>query len=111
MLLAAFCGTNGRMEALKRSEVEAIALLARLELADSESERLRGELTAILEHIESLSNVDTTDVEPMTHAVPMKLRLRQDAAEPSLPVEVALDQAPDSADDSFRVPHIISSGT
>ena len=98
------------MDELKRSEVEAIALLARLKLGDDEVERLQSELTAILDHIESLGLVDTANVEPMTHAVPMELRLRADKAEPSLTVDAALDQAPDSAVDSFRVPHIIGSG-
>lgn len=99
------------MDALKRSVVEEIASLARLELSDDEVERLQSELTAILDHIKSLRQVDTTNVEPMTHAVPLELRLRPDVAEPSLPVEAALDQAPDPADDSFRVPHIIGSGS
>lgn len=99
------------MDALKPSEVEEIALLARLTLADDERERIGSELTAILDHMESLQKVDTDGVEPMTHAVPMELRLRNDEAGESLPVEVALDQAPDPAEDSFRVPHIISSGS
>lgn len=99
------------MDPLKRSEVEEIALLARLELSDDELERVQGELTAILEHIDVLAAVDTTDVEPMTHAVPMELRLRDDAVSESLPVEVALGSAPDAADDSFRVPHIIAPGS
>ena len=99
------------MDPLKSSDVEEIALLARLELADDEVDRLRGELTAILGHMESLKQVDTSGVDPMTHAVPMDLRLRPDEAAESLPVEVALDQAPDPADDSFRVPHIINSGS
>jgi len=92
---------------LTREEVEAIALLARLELAGDEVERMAGELGAILEHMEALAAVDTDGVDPMTHAVPMALRLRDDQVGESLPVEQALDQAPDAADGCFRVPHII----
>jgi len=96
------------MDALKPSDVEEIALLARLELTADETERLGTDLTAILDHMQSLQQVDTSGIEPMTHAVPMELRLRPDEPAESLPVEVALDQAPDAAEDSFRVPHIIS---
>ena len=97
------------MPALTREEVLEIALLARLHLDDDEVDRLQGELSSILEHMEALRAIET-DIEPMTHAVPMALRLRQDAVEPSLPVEEAVGQAPDRADDLFQVPHIIKSG-
>lgn len=96
------------MAALTREEVLEIALLARLHLDDDEVDRLQGELSSILEHMEALQAI-ATDIEPMTHAVPMALRLRQDAVEPSLPVEAAVGQAPDRADDLFQVPHIIKS--
>ena len=98
------------MAALTRDEVLEIALLARLHLEEDEIDRLQGELSAILEHMERLRALDTEGVEPMTHAVPMALRLRADAVEPSLPVEDAVRQAPDRADDLFQVPHIIKSG-
>lgn len=98
------------MPGLTREEVLEIALLARLHLDDDEVDRLQGELSSILEHMEALRAVET-DVEPMTHAVPMALRLRPDEVEPSLPVEEAVGQAPDRAGDLFQVPHIIKSGT
>lgn len=95
------------MAALTRDEVLEIALLARLHLEPDEVERLRAELSAILEHMERLRLLDTEGVEPMTHAVPMRLRLRPDVVEPSLSVELALDEAPDADGDLFRVPGII----
>jgi aspartyl-tRNA(Asn)/glutamyl-tRNA(Gln) amidotransferase subunit C len=95
------------MAALTRQDVLEIARLARLHLEPDEVERLRGELTAILAHMDELAEVDTTGVEPMTHAVPMRLRLRPDEAEPPLPVEDAVGQAPDRAGDLFQVPHIL----
>jgi aspartyl-tRNA(Asn)/glutamyl-tRNA(Gln) amidotransferase subunit C len=94
---------------MKREEVLEIARLARLHLEPDEVERLRGELSSILEHMEALRAV-ATEVAPMTHAVPMALRLRDDQVEPSLPVEEAVGQAPDRAGDLFQVPHIIKSG-
>ena len=97
------------MAALTREEVLEIALLARLHLDDDEVDRLQGELSSILEHMEALRAV-VTDVEPMTHAVPMTLRLRDDAVEPSLAVDQAVGQAPDREGDLFQVPHIIKSG-
>lgn len=96
------------MDTLTRKDVDAIALLARLELSDEEAERLCRELTAILEHMDRLAAVDTDGVEPMTHAVPMMLRLRADEIEPSLPVEQALAGAPDREDAGFRVPAILT---
>jgi aspartyl-tRNA(Asn)/glutamyl-tRNA(Gln) amidotransferase subunit C len=98
--------------ALTRDEVAEIAQLARLAMNESELEALRGELAAILDHVAALREVDTTGVEPMTHAVPTTLRLRPDAVEPSLPVEVALGDAPaTSADGCFEVPAIIKAAT
>jgi len=96
------------MAALTREEVLDIALLARLHLEEDEVERLRVELSSILEHMEALRAIQT-DVEPMTHAVPMALRLRADEVEPSLPAEEAVRQAPDREGDLFQVPHIIKS--
>ncbi|HLU65870.1 MAG TPA: Asp-tRNA(Asn)/Glu-tRNA(Gln) amidotransferase subunit GatC [Kofleriaceae bacterium] len=99
------------MAALTRKDVLEIAHLARLHLEPDEADRLSGELSSILEHMEQLGAIDTEGVEPMTHAVPMRLRLRPDEVEPSLPVEEAVGAAPDRAGDLFQVPHIIRSGT
>ena len=97
------------MAALTRKEVEEIALLARLHLDPSELERMQSELGAILEHFTALAQVDTTDVQPMTHAVPQDLRLRADEPAPSLPVSEALRGAPAKQDNVFVVPAIIGS--
>ncbi len=95
------------MPTLSRAEVEQIALLARLRLDDDEAERMGVELGAILVHMDALAEVDTTGVEPMTHAVPMALRLRPDEVAASLPQALALRGAAETADGSFVVPHII----
>jgi aspartyl-tRNA(Asn)/glutamyl-tRNA(Gln) amidotransferase subunit C len=94
------------MPILPRKEVEEIALLARLHLESEEIEKMRVELGAILDHFTALAAVDT-DVAPMTHAVPLDLRLRADAPEPSLPVEDALRGAPAKDAQFFVVPAII----
>jgi aspartyl-tRNA(Asn)/glutamyl-tRNA(Gln) amidotransferase subunit C len=95
------------MPTLERKEVEEIALLARLHLETSELDQMQGELGAILEHFAALANVDTTDVQPMTHAVPLELRLRPDEVQPSLPTSEALRAAPAKKGDVFVVPAII----
>jgi len=95
------------MAALTRDDVEQIAKLARLELSDGEAERMRGELESILAFFDKLSALDTDGVEPMTHAVPLELRRRADAVEPSLPIDVATGQAADNDEGGFRVPKIV----
>ncbi len=95
------------MPSLSRKEVEEIALLARVHLEPVELEAMEAELGAILEHFGALAAVDTTDVPPMTHAVPMDLRLRDDVTAPSLPVDEALRAAPVKQDGVFVVPSII----
>ncbi len=96
------------MPALTRTEVEEIALLARLHLEEAELETMQSELGAILEHFGALASVDTTGIEPMTHAVPMDLRLRVDESSPSLPASEAVRAAPVKQNDMFIVPAIIS---
>ena len=95
------------MPILPRKEVEDIALLARLHLESEEIERMRIELGAILDHFTALAAIDTADVAPMTHAVPLDLRLRVDAVEPSLPQAEALRGAPTKDAEFFVVPAII----
>ena len=95
------------MPSINQQEVAEIALLARLALDDPELERLAGELSSILGYIDKLRALDTTGVEPMTHAVPMDCPLREDVAGPSLPAEDALADAPATDDGFFEVPRII----
>ena len=95
------------MATLTRNEVEEIALLARLHLEADEVERMQQELGAILEHFAVIAAIDTTDVPPMTHAVPMDMPLRADEVQPSLPVEEALRGAPKKDGDLIVVPAII----
>ena len=95
------------MPSLSRKEVEEIALLARLHLEPAELERMRGELGAILDHFGALASAETEGVVPMTHAVPLELRLRVDEPQPSLSPEEALGGAPARDGDLFVVPAVI----
>ena len=98
---------GGSGKNLTPKEVLEIARLARLHLEPDELAAMETELGAILENFGVLAAVDTTDIPPMTHAVPMDLRLRTDEPAPSLPVEQALRGAPARAGDLFVVPSII----
>ncbi len=89
---------------IDRETVLHVAKLARLELTDDEVATMSGELSKILDHIETISALDLDGVAPTTHVVDVGSALRADEVRPSLAREVALAQAPDVADDGFRVP-------
>ena len=95
------------MVRLTRDEVLELAHLARLALTDEEIERFRTELAQILTHMDALTEVPTVGIAPLTHAIPMDLRLRPDEPAKSLDVDVVMAAAPDKVDGSFRVPNII----
>lgn len=89
---------------IERAQVLHVARLARLRLSDEEVERMAGELSAILDHVERISELDLDGVEPTTHVVRLENVLRADEPRPSLPREKALEPAPDPDDGAFRVP-------
>jgi aspartyl-tRNA(Asn)/glutamyl-tRNA(Gln) amidotransferase subunit C len=92
---------------ISREDVEHVARLARLALTPEELERMREQLSAILAHIDALKAVDTTGVEPTSHAVPQFNVMRDDEPRPCFPRDVMLENAPDRAGEFFRVPRII----
>jgi len=89
---------------IDREQVLHVARLARLELTDDEVERMSGELSAVLDHIEKIGELDLDGVAPTTHVIEVENALRPDVPEPSLPREVALAEAPAVADGGFLVP-------
>lgn len=90
---------------IDREQVLHVARLARLRLTDEEIERMTGELSSILDHIEKIGELDDLDgVAPTSHVVALENALRPDEPRPSLPREAALAAAPDPADGGFRVP-------
>ena len=88
-------------------DVDHVARLARLDLAAAEKERMRSELDGILGYIDKLRALDTRDVPPTSHAVPVTNVMRDDVERPSLPAEDMLANAPDRYREMFRVPKII----
>ena len=89
---------------IDREQVLHVARLARLQLTDDEVTKIAGELSNILEHIEKIGELDLEGVPPTSHSIEVANALRPDVPVPCLPREVALAQAPDVADDGFRVP-------
>lgn len=89
---------------IDREQVLHVARLARLELSEDELERMAGELSGILEHVDRVSQLDLSEVEPTSHVVALENVLRADEPEASLPRERALENAPDAADGAFRAP-------
>ena len=89
---------------IDRDQVLHVARLARLELSGDEVERFGGELSKVLDHIETISELDLEGVPPTSHVVAVENALRADEPRPSLPVEAALASAPDPALGGFRVP-------
>jgi aspartyl-tRNA(Asn)/glutamyl-tRNA(Gln) amidotransferase subunit C len=89
---------------IEREEVLHVARLARLALSEDEIEPMARELSAVLDHVATIGELDLENVAPTTHVVEVTGRLRSDVPRPSLPRDVALDQAPDAGDDGFLVP-------
>ena len=89
---------------IDRDQVLHVARLARLRLDDAEVERMAGELSGILDHIEKIGELELDDVEPTSHVTQVENVLREDEPRPSLPRERALEQAPDPVAGGFGVP-------
>ncbi len=93
--------------AISIEDVRYIASLAKLEFAPEEEEILAKEMSAILGYMETLNELDTAGVEPMTHVLNLQGVMRDDAVDPTIGVEEALLNAPDTGGDYFRVPKVI----
>jgi aspartyl-tRNA(Asn)/glutamyl-tRNA(Gln) amidotransferase subunit C len=96
---------------ITEADIEKIAQLAHLEITDEERRAFTPQIAEIVSYVEQLSEVDTSSIEPSiggltpegerTHAT------REDAVQPSLGQQLALDQAPDPAHGHFRVPKVL----
>jgi aspartyl-tRNA(Asn)/glutamyl-tRNA(Gln) amidotransferase subunit C len=89
---------------IDRDEVLHVARLARLRLSDQEVELMAGELSAVLDHIAKIGELDLDGVSPTSHVIEVADGLRADVPRASLPREVALAQAPAISEDGFLVP-------
>ena len=95
-------------ERISRHDVAHVARLARLSLTDAELVRFTEQLGAILDHAADVAALDTTDVAPTAHPLPLRNVLRDDVVVASLDREEVLAQAPAVEDGLIRVPRIIT---
>jgi aspartyl-tRNA(Asn)/glutamyl-tRNA(Gln) amidotransferase subunit C len=95
------------MEKITIKQVEHVANLARLRFDEEEKKKLAEHLGEILEYINQLNKLNTDDVEPTSHAIPVKNVVREDVIKRSFTQEEALANAPSPVDGLFEVPKII----
>jgi aspartyl-tRNA(Asn)/glutamyl-tRNA(Gln) amidotransferase subunit C len=85
------------------ADVEHVAALARLGLTEEEKERMRDQLSSILEHIEALEELDTAAIPPTAQVLALSNVMREDVVRPSLPREALLANAPRQSEGFFEV--------
>jgi len=93
-----------RLAGITRDEVLHVARLARLELTDAEVEKFQGQLSAILEAVSKVAELDLSDVPPTAHPLEIQNAWADDDPRPSLDRGDAFRNAPDHEDDYFRTP-------
>lgn len=87
--------------------VDYVAVLSRLKISDQEKLQVQNDLGSIIDYIDLLNNVDTTGVEPMSHAFAIKNVFRKDEIMPSFDREALLCNAPKRDEESFIVPKTV----
>ncbi len=92
---------------LSLEEIEHIAALARLRLTEDERARYRVQLSAVLDYMDKLRQVDTAHIEPTATVLPLRTVLRPDEVQPSLTLAELLANAPAAEAGLFRVPPVL----
>ncbi len=95
------------MSRISEQQVAHVAELARLSLSEEETHDLASELDALLEYVELLRELDTSEVPPTSHAIPLPTPMRDDRPETPIDPDLALANAPARRDDAFVVPRVI----
>ncbi len=90
-----------------KMDIEKVARLARLELSEEDREIFGNQLEQVLTYMEQLNRLDTTGVDPTSHAIPIYNVFREDEIKPSVAQEEVLSIAPDEEEGHFKVPRII----
>ena len=102
-----FVWTAEMAQRIDTEQVRKVAKLARLELNEAEVEEFTGQLSAILDYVAKMNELDTTDVEPLAHCLAVNNVFRDDMAKESLGAGRALANAPQRDGDFFKVPKIL----
>jgi aspartyl-tRNA(Asn)/glutamyl-tRNA(Gln) amidotransferase subunit C len=92
---------------IDENTVRKVAKLSRLALADNEIHEFTAQLSAVLEYIEKLKELNTDAVEPLAHCLPVKNVFRPDEVRDSLGTDKALANAPQRDENHFIVPKIL----
>ena len=92
---------------IDRTQVIKVAKLARLELTEAEIEEFTGQLSAILDYVAKMNELDTAKVQPLAHCLPISNVLREDIIKESLGTGKTLANAPQRDGDFFKVPKIL----
>lgn len=87
--------------------IEYVGILAKLELSDEEKEAAKSDMARMLDHIDKLSELDTTGVEPMSHVFPVNNVFREDVVTNGDDSENILSNAPECKDSAFVVPKTV----
>lgn len=91
-----------------RKDVEYIASLAKLKFEDTELDNYTHQLNDILAYVEKLNELDTENIEPLSHPVENNNVFREDELKPSISTEEALKNSPNKTEEFFRVPKVIN---
>ena len=94
---------------IDQTRVRKVARLSRLELTEAEVAEFADQLSAILEYVEKMNELDTDDVQPLAHCLPISNCFRADCVKESLGTEKTLGNAPQRDGEFFKVPKIIDS--
>ena len=94
---------------IDQTRVRKVARLSRLELTEAEVAEFADQLSAILEYVEKMNELDTDDVQPLAHCLPISNCFRADCVKESLGTEKTLGNAPQRDGEFFKVPKIINS--
>ncbi len=92
---------------IDQTQVRKISRLSRLELTEAEVEEFTGQLSTILDYVEKMNELDTTNVEPLAHCLPVSNVFRADCVKESLGTEKTLANAPQRDGEFFKVPKIL----
>ncbi|MFC1489777.1 Asp-tRNA(Asn)/Glu-tRNA(Gln) amidotransferase subunit GatC [Candidatus Latescibacterota bacterium] len=93
--------------AVTRKDVDIAASLSRLNFTEEEKVEMEDTLNNILGYFDKLSEIDTKDVEPLAHILPVENVMREDVVKKSLDQETALKNAPKHDRGHFVIPKVI----
>ncbi len=92
---------------ISKEEVLHVASLARLKFSDTDAEKLEADMAEIINFADTLSELDTSDIVPTAHAIPMQNAFRADEIKPSFERREILKNAPDFDEEGFIVPKVV----